>query len=447
MMGVEHSDVKKIVITIFSIIFSVSFLLKIIPSNMYAMALEFVEDEFLFNGNIYYQINKSGEIVITHSKDSVTEANIPCEIDGIPVTEINDGAFSGKTRLSKVVIPDSVTKIGKYAFYQCKRLQEVEIPDSVTEIGWNILNDTPWIQNYPGDFVIVGNGILIEYKGEDEQVVIPDGVTAIGGCTFENNRSIVSITIPGSVGVIGGLAFSGCTNLTECVIPDGVCAIEDYAFNFCSSLKNIKIADSVKSIGGHAFIGCHSLTSVELPDNLNRIEAAAFCGCTNLSEIKIPKTVTSIGSQAFMQCASLNEITLSKSVESIEKDAFSGCDNLNKITIYNENCYIADFESTIPSDAVIYGFSPSTAEDFANNYQREFVVAKPMKGDMNENGVIDTADATYILSIYAKYAAGCIDHICAFDMAAGDMNENEKIGTDDAVEVLSLYAKRAAGLI
>lgn len=411
------------------------------------MALESVEDEFLFNGNIYYQVNKSGEIVITHAKDSVTEANIPCEIDGMPVTEISDGAFSGKTRLSKIVIPNTVVKIGKHAFYQCIRLKEVEIPDSVTEIGWNILEGTPWIQDYIGDYVIVGNKIIISYKGKDENVVIPDGVTAIGGCTFENNKSIVSVTIPGSVRVIGGLAFSGCANLTECIIPDGTCIIEDYAFNFCSSLKSVDIANSVESIGGHAFIGCRSLAYVKLPDNLNKIEMATFCGCTNLAEIKIPKTVSNIGSQAFMHCASLNEVTLSKSAQSIEKDAFLGCDKLNKITIYNEDCYIADYESTIPSDAVIYGFSPSSAESFANNYQRQFVLAEPMKGDLDEDGKIDISDAIYVLGMYSKYAAGCIDNICAFDMAAGDMNEDEKIEIYDAVTILSIYAQKAAGLI
>jgi hypothetical protein len=42
-----------------------------------------------------------------------------------------------------------------------------------------------------------------------QSVIIPDGVTVIGECAFENCTSLQSIIIPDSVTDIGEFAFSG----------------------------------------------------------------------------------------------------------------------------------------------------------------------------------------------------------------------------------------------
>lgn len=45
------------------------------------------------------------------------------------------------------------------------------------------------------DFVIE-NGVLKKYSGSDEEVVIPDNVTAIGKEAFKNCRRIRKVVIP-----------------------------------------------------------------------------------------------------------------------------------------------------------------------------------------------------------------------------------------------------------
>ena len=64
------------------------------------------------------------------------------------------------------------------------------------------------------DFVIE-NGVLKMYKGIDEHVVIPEGVTSIGGHAFDDCRSLTSITIPDGVTSIGEKAFDGCRRLSR----------------------------------------------------------------------------------------------------------------------------------------------------------------------------------------------------------------------------------------
>ncbi len=440
-------NIQKIVNSVFCVLISMIAFLGNFSTGIYAEAGEDDTEEFLYNGNIYYQINESNEITITRARASVTEAVIPCEIDGMIVTEIRSSAFQGKTRLTKAVIPETVTSIGDYAFYQCTRLEEVVIPDSVENVGWNILKDTPWLQNQPHGCVIVGRGTVIGYNGEDEQIDIPQGVTSIAGCAFENLKNIISVSLPESVVSIGELAFSGCTQLTECIIPDSVKIIGAYAFNWCEALQTVNIADSVETIGNHAFLGCKSLISVNLPKNISKIEAAAFCGCTNLTKIDIPASVKEIGNQAFMECSALREVTLRRNVEFIGEDAFKGCFELQKLTIYNGSCKIVDSEKTIEACTAIYGLNQSSAQNYAQRYDRIFVTAEPLAGDMNENGEIDLSDASYLLLLYASLCGNIINDVSYFDMAAGDMNENGVIDIGDATIVLNIYANHCAGLI
>ena len=52
---------------------------------------------------------------------------IPGEIDGVPVTELAEYLFSGKS-CQVIRIPSGVWKIGRYGFYNCRELEELWFP-------------------------------------------------------------------------------------------------------------------------------------------------------------------------------------------------------------------------------------------------------------------------------------------------------------------------------
>ena len=169
---------------------------------------------------------KNGGYILKSYKDENQEIIIPDTIGKKKVTAIGEYCFSpGQYRLSEnirairekitsVLIPDSVTSIGYGAFEGCSSLTSITIPDSVTSIGSDAFENTPWLKNYPNDFVVVGNGCLIKYKGKDSCISIPDSVTSIKYWAFKNCSSLTSITIPDSVTSIDYWFFDDCKNLT-----------------------------------------------------------------------------------------------------------------------------------------------------------------------------------------------------------------------------------------
>ena len=181
-----------------------------------------------------------------------------------------------------------------------------------------------------------------------EHIIIPDGVSEIGMCAFQNCSSLTSITIPSSVIKIDIWAFSGCTGLKELTVDNKnpVYCSEDnsiYTKNkkkliaAAKGLTSVAIPDGVTEIGEHAFSGCSGLTGIVIPESVTVIGACAFSDCTCLTGVTIPDSITEIGTAAFSGCTALTDITIPAGVTIIGEDAFSECTCLTELTVDSEN--------------------------------------------------------------------------------------------------------------
>lgn len=362
-----------------------------------ALALNVTKD------GIIYKLDETSHTasVTGHTDDIAAEITILNKIHegdiDYAVTKIDKSAFFGCTALTSVIIPEGIETIGGWAFCQCTSLISVTIPSSVTNIGsWafgdvkNVINNSSCTDGEPwgaltlngeveGNYVYEANSnktIISVYIGNESEVTIPEGITAIrygafagvkniinnSSCTegepwgaltvngehdgdfiYEPNtdKTILSayignggnVTIPDGVTIIDDEAFEYCTNLVSVTIPEGVEIIESWSFNGCTNLVSVSIPESVTIIGMEAFESCTNLVSVTIPQGISYINNYTFYGCESLQSVTIPEGVETIGEGAFGECSKLESVIISKGVTTIDDIAFVRCNNLTSVTI------------------------------------------------------------------------------------------------------------------
>ena len=152
------------------------------------------------------------------------------------IKEVGRLSFA-RSGLTSIEIPDNVKTIGYGAFYACEDLKDVTISDKVSMIETKAFADTPWLTNWlsdeagdESDFLIVGDGILLAYRGTESKVVIPEDVKQIGSEVFKGNEELTEVDIPESVTKINAEAFRDCKNLETVKGCEGVKTIIRGAF-------------------------------------------------------------------------------------------------------------------------------------------------------------------------------------------------------------------------
>lgn len=265
----------------------------------------------------------------------VGDVVIPSELDGLPVTLIEECAFYGCETMTSVSIPDTVQEIGYGAFYDCLSLQEVTIPDSVTILGEQAFS----------------------YCVQLKTVQLSDHLSELGQQAFYNCQELTTVCLPQSLSVLGDYVFEGCLALEsleveagntalssldgvlfsadqtvlikypeakageQYTVPATVKELANWAFVGAKNLKSVDLGQ-VTTMGDDAFYYCTSLEEVRLSEGLEALNGAAFGYCSALKTLTIPDSVRVIGDYAFVNCSSLTHVTIPSSVEEIGDYAF-----------------------------------------------------------------------------------------------------------------------------
>ena len=157
--------------------------------------------------------NKENSYHFNTNYEGLTSIVIPDEIDGLPVTEIAEGAFARCKNLEDVVFPNGITEIPDSVFYGSRKIKSVTIPNGVTAIGATAFYDCVSL----------------------EDIKIPESVRVIKDGAFASCISLKNVTLPESVTTIEEAAFQLCDGLTDITIENPECDIDDTYRTICAN--------------------------------------------------------------------------------------------------------------------------------------------------------------------------------------------------------------------
>ena len=105
---------------------------------------------------------------------------------------------------------------------------------------------------------------------------------------------------------------------------------------------------------------------------------------------------------------------------------------------------------TAVATAGIMCLSTLSAQGYAKPDNSNVVLTKEdaaaITGDVDDNGIVEPADAIMILQMYARAAASADRSMYTeHQIEAADVNADGTVTVDDAILVLTFYAKTAAG--
>ena len=225
-----------------------------------------------------------------------------------------------------ITVAEGTEYIGSYAFDACTKITEVILPDSLVSIYNYAFNGC--------------NGLT--------KINFPNSLKAINQCAFRYCSSLSSVELPDSVTIIGQYAFDSCRNLTHLKLSESLTNIGASAFSGCNITGVLEIPDNVKIVSGLAFSGNNNLKEVYIGSSVEFLQASSI-SCSNLSFITVSEDNLHFSSKdgilynkdateiILVPPALSGEITIPANVEEFNKSAISDNKNITHIHIENNN--------------------------------------------------------------------------------------------------------------
>ena len=188
-------------------------------------------------------------------------------------TVIYSNTFKDNPTIEKIVIPVSVSHIDFAAFDNCPNLRLVIIEGGYVTVGENgipVASRCPKLtfqchqnsfthQQLKGTF----SG-PVSFFSEDSsdttyhttELTVEDDYVIEHGLLHKYRGDAEEVRLPEAAQIIGGFAFKDCQNLRSVIMSDACGAVLDHAFVNCPNLENITIGKSFSSLAKNAFSGC-----------------------------------------------------------------------------------------------------------------------------------------------------------------------------------------------
>ena len=400
------------------------------PSNVAIMADEedviyhIVETVKVSETNPYFTLSDG----ILYTKDMTKLIGCPPAMDltELKISEkaeiINDYAFATCYKLKDLVIPENIKQINNSAFSACINLESVELPKSINAV----------------------------YTG-----------------TFYMCESLKNVKFNGDISAIGAGAFAECSSLTEFDIPDSVKYIGTNAFEFSPC---IEVINDIHYVDNWVVDSEEDIENAVPKKGTVGIAEMSFQFTKNIKHVDFPESVIYVSDIAIVATGNYPyEIHYRASY--INEDTLRGAKSASDFYIYDKECDIFDSEKTIPAEykinekmpdlesdgvitsiwgdiagetveepeepvdksVVIHGYAGSTAQAYAEKYNRKFEVIEEEIPQTTTAEITTTTTATIVETTTVTTEKNTEDVVT--EIVKGDANGDGKMTIADAVSL------------
>lgn len=205
------------------------------------------------------KLEKIGDYVFASCSSLSCELHLPKSLKSI-----GDYAFSDCSLSGRLTLHDGIESIGCLAFSDAGKFTgDLIIPEKIKSLRVNTfsgcsfkgmldLRNTQKIES----FCFSGCGFVGE-------LLIPEGVEELQGACFQY-CNFSSIRFPSSLKKIKNEStFAHNSRLKEILLPEGLVAIGQFAFADCSQLNSVILPSSLGFIGSCAFRGCYNISKIQ----------------------------------------------------------------------------------------------------------------------------------------------------------------------------------------
>ena len=211
-----------------------------------------------------------------------------------------------------------------------------------------------WALDNDGTLTITGSGQIRDYsktapapwKGTAvKELVIGEGVTAIGAYAFADCTEITSVQLPSTLTTLGEWCFAGCISLISVELPHALMSVIGGAFADCLQLREFSmdgggnnkytVRDGVlmttDGTGLVAYPAARPGIRYDVPDGVRYIYGSAFSG-SGLAVVSLPTSMYYVENYAFSNCTRLMYIGIPAEMDYMgEQGVFAGDDQLKEI--------------------------------------------------------------------------------------------------------------------
>lgn len=351
-------------------------------------------------------------------------------------------AFATSRNITKVVIPEGVTEIGICAFRSCNSLSEVHIPSSVVMLR----TDLYAFDRCPSSLTLyVYEGTIGEYAAQlkgtnyvslplaEERVVLEKKYDDNISWSVTNKRKLtVWADVPGALPGYTQFPWRSLKGISKVCVGKNITAVESFAFYELTELKEIEFSEYVGSIENTGFGTISGAPVVKGYSGSVAEEFAKTNGYSFESLGEAPSVIVAEGSYAESEGGwsidsrgiltlggkgiiedwripwsadynkQIKKVVIAEGVNYINYGLLYQLENVTEAVL--PVSFIMVEEALFPYDTVIYGYSGTRAESWAEEFGYDFeslgeapymIIAEGTAGDETEY----TLDSNGLLTI------------------------------------------------